>query len=767
MSNKLRAEYKPLSAYCFFSLGYDKEEKLMNNFNIIKRELEFCGRRLYIETGRMAKQANGSVFIRYGDTSILVTATMGKEPSEEQDFFPLTVDYVEKMYASGKIPGGFFKREAKPTTDATLAARLIDRSIRPLFPDGFRNPVHVVVNVLSYDGENEPSEIGVFGASLALMISDIPFHGPIAGVTVGYIENQFIINPSQNELNNLSQLNLAVAGSATSVVMIESAAKELSEEVMLDAVYAGHEEIKKLCALQNDFVAEAGKEKIEVVLQSIPEEIMAKVEADYGSRVAEAAMLFGKQERQDAFDVTEAEMLEKYQAEAENEETYAQNEKWYKAAYEELIRRYVRDSILNKHHRVDGRSLDDIREVTCEIDVLPIVHGSALFTRGETQSLGTVTLGGSSDEQIVDGLETEYKKRFYLHYNFPPFSVGEVGKMGAPGRRELGHGNLAERALIAVMPDKEIFPYTVRVVTDTLESNGSSSQASICSGCLALMAAGVPIKAPVAGIANGLIMEGENYVVLTDIMGLEDHLGDMDFKCAGTRDGITAMQMDIKIEGITKDIMQIALDKAHNARLKILDIMQECIAEPRKELAPTAPRIEAFQVPVDKIGEIIGPNGKMIKSIIEACQVEINIEDDGWVHILSPNQESIRKAKELIKSIIREPEIGEEFEGQVTRIEPYGIFVKILGGTKEGMVHISQMHTSRIGSPEDMVKLGDIVHVKALGMEKGKLSLTMKGVEGNPEPNHNSFKQDRPNRRDDRKGSYHPSGHNNPNYRKR
>ncbi|HPX67652.1 MAG TPA: polyribonucleotide nucleotidyltransferase, partial [Candidatus Syntrophosphaera sp.] len=456
------------------------------------------------------------------------------------------------------------------------------------------------------------------------------------------------------------------------------------------------------------------------------------------------------QERQDAFDNAEAEMLEKYLA--ENEEAYEENEKWYKAAYEELIRRYVRDSILNKHHRVDGRGLDDLRDITCEIDVLPIVHGSALFTRGETQSLGTLTLGGGSDEQVIDGLEVEYKKSFYLHYNFPPFSVGEAGRMGPVGRRELGHGNLAERALTAVLPDKESFPYTMRVVADTLESNGSSSMASICSGCLAMMAAGVPIKAPVAGIANGLIMEGDNYVVLTDIMGLEDHLGDMDFKCAGTRKGITAMQMDIKIEGITKDIMRIALNKANVARNKILDLMHDCIPEPREDLAPTAPRIEAFKVPVDKIGEIIGPSGKMIKSIIEACQVEIDIQDDGTVRILSPNKDSIMKAKAMVKGIATDPEVGEEFEGPVTRIEPYGVFVKILGGVKEGMVHVSQMHTSRIGHPEDMVKLGDIVHVKSLGMDKGKLALTMKGVPGNPEPDPNAPKRERPSNRNDRGG---------------
>jgi len=727
----------------------------MHNFNITRRETDFCGRKLIVETGKMAKQANGSVFIQYGETVVLVTATMSKETAEDQDFFPLTVDYIEKMYAAGKIPGGFFKRESKPSTDATLMARVIDRSIRPLFPEGFRNQVHIVVTVLSFDGVTDPSTMGVFGASLALSISDIPFNGPIASVTVGYIDNQFVVNPHFNEIETQSKLNLTVAGSESSIVMIESAASELSEEMMLDAVFTGHKEIQKLCALQQDFISACGKEKVEVVLDSVPEEIMNKVENAFGAKIAEAAVIFGKQERQDAFDAAEAEMVEMFSQQEDTDlSPWEETERYYKMAFDELIRRYVRDSILRKQHRVDGRGTDDIREITCEIDVLPRVHGSALFTRGETQSLGTLTLGGGTDEQVIDGLETEYKKSFYLHYNFPPYSVGEVGRIGPTGRRELGHGNLAERALKAVLPDKDSFPYTIRIVADTLESNGSSSMASICSGCLALMAGGVPIKAPVAGIAMGLIMEGEDYVVLTDIMGLEDHLGDMDFKCAGTREGITAMQMDIKISGITREIMQIALNKAKSARFKILDIMAECIAEPRSDLAPWAPRIESFKVPIDKIGEIIGPGGKMIKSIIEECQVQIDIQDDGTVRILSPDKESINKAKSIIKGIAVDPVAGDMFEGQVTRIEPYGIFVKILGGTKEGMVHISEMYTGRINHPLDMVKLGDKVQVKTLGMDKGKLSLSMKGVAGNPEPHPDAHREEQQNyhqqNRDDR-----------------
>ncbi|MDD2331421.1 MAG: polyribonucleotide nucleotidyltransferase [Candidatus Cloacimonetes bacterium] len=720
----------------------------MHNFNIIKRNLEFCGKNLCVETGKMAKQANGAILVTYGNTTVLATATMGKTANLESDFFPLTVDYIEKMYASGKIPGGFFKREAKPTTDATLNARLIDRAIRPLFPDGFRNPIHVVINVLSYDGENDPAMAGMLGASLSLSISDIPFNGPIAGVTVGYINDELVVNPTVPDLKTQSKLNLSVAGSDVSICMIESAATELPEHVMLDAVFTGHEEIKKLVAMQKDFIAETGKEKFAPELDLIPEEIMSRVEADFAGKVAAAAIIKGKQERQDAFDAAEAEMIEKYTQELG--ESYTENVRFYANAFHELIRRFVRDSILYKQVRADGRNMDELRDITCEIDILPIVHGSALFTRGETQSLGTVTLGGGSDEQVIDGLEEEYKKQFYLHYNFPPFSVGEAGRMGPTGRRELGHGNLAERALIPVMPDSETFPYTIRIVSDILESNGSSSMASICSGCLAMMAAGVPIKAPVAGIANGLIMEGSDFVILTDIQGLEDHLGDMDFKVAGTREGITAMQMDIKIAGITKEIMKIALDKAHNARIQILDTMKETIAEPREDLAPTAPRIESFKVPTDKIGEIIGPAGKMIKSIIEKAQVQVDINDEGIVRILSPNKDSIDKAKRMIKAIVTEPEFGEKFTGVVTRIEAYGVFVKILDGIKEGMVHVSQMHTSRINHPSDMVKLGDTVNVKVIESEKGKLSLSMKGLEGNPEPDPNApaFRPAPPQNRD-------------------
>ncbi len=731
----------------------------MHNFNIIKKTAEFCGRTLTIETGKMAKQANGAVFMQYGLTTVLVTATMAKEYTEGTDFLPLTVDYNEKMFASGKIPGGFFKRETKPSTDATLNARQIDRSIRPLFPEGFRNAVQIVVNILSYDGINDPNVLGVLGASLALGISDIPFNGPLAGVVVGYVDDAIVVNPTIQQLNETSKLNLAVSGTETSVCMIESAASELSEQVMLDAVYTGHDEIVKLCAFQKEFIAEAGKPKADLKYDLTPPEIMSKVEADYGTMVAEAAVVLGKHERQEAFDKAEEDMLTKYEeADGEN---FKSNLRYYKESFHELIKRFVRQSILYKHLRVDGREMDEIRDITCEIDILPIVHGSALFTRGETQSLGTVTLGGGSDEQVIDSLEEEYKKKFYLHYNFPPFSVGEVGRMGAPGRRELGHGNLAERALKAVLPDGEAFPYTIRIVSDILESNGSSSMATICSGTLAMMAAGVPIKAPVAGIANGLIMEGKDFVVLTDIMGLEDHLGDMDFKCAGTRDGITAMQMDIKIEGITKEIMTIALEKAKIARLFIINELEKTIPTAREDIASTAPRIESFKIPTDKIGEVIGPSGKNIKAVIEICKVEINIQDDGTVKILSPNKEAIDKAKGMILSVVIEPEMNQVYDGVVTRMEPFGAFVKFLGN-KEGMVHVSQLSNVRINQPGDMLKLGDKVTVKVIGNERGKIALSMKGLEGNPQPSEDAIAkgQNPPPRepRNDDRGGYNRGG---------
>jgi len=726
----------------------------MHNFNITKKSFDFNGYTITAETGKIARQANGSVFISQGDTTLLVTATMGKNANEGTDFFPLTVDYVEKMYASGKIPGGFIKREARPSNDATLTARVIDRSIRPMFPEGFRNPVHVVVTILSFDGINDPAMLGLVGASLALTISDIPFHGPIAGVAVGYVDGKPVVNPPIEVLKTQSDLHLSLAGSATSICMIESSANELSEEQMVEAVFAGLEKIKELVQWQVEFAKDCSKEKAVIEYDVIPAEILADVTAKYQDKVTEAALIKGKLARDDAFEAVKEELLETYLNEL-GEEAFTENERNYKNAYEELVKKSVRHAILYKNHRVDGRTLDEIRDITCEIDILPRVHGSALFTRGETQSLGTVTLAGADSMQIVDGLAEEYKKDFYLHYNFPPYSVGEAGFMRGPGRRELGHGNLAETALAPIIPSKEDFPYTIRIVSDITESNGSSSQATICSGTLALMAAGVPIKAPVAGIANGLIMEGNDYVVLTDIMGLEDHLGDMDFKVAGTREGITAMQMDIKIEGITEEIMKEALQKANVARNYILDKMEECIPQPRKDLSEYAPRIESVQVPVDKIGEIIGQGGKTIKSIIEKTGVDINIDDTGMVNILCADKVALDSAKKMIKNIIDMPKYDQIYEGIVSRIEAYGAFVKIMDGFKEGLCHISAMHEDRVAHPEDICKVGDTVFVKLKGIELGKISLSMKGVPGNPEhkPDPNRPKEEPHSGRNDRNDS--------------
>ncbi len=727
----------------------------MHKFNITKKTIDIAGKTLTMETGRMAKQANGSVFITYGGTAVLATATADKEPKEGTNFFPLTVDFVEKMYASGKIPGGFFKREGRPSTTATLNARLIDRPIRPLFPKGFRNGIHVVVTVLSYDGKNDPGTLGILGASAALSISDIPFNGPCASVKVGILDGETVINPTLDQLEE-SQLDLDVAGTKSAVVMIEAGAKEVSEETMMDSIYTGHEIIKDLIAFQEEFVKEVGKEKMEITLDLPADEIIQKIEIDFGDKIREAANIIGKLERSEAVDKLKTAMLEKYAEELGEE--YSEAERFYKMAFDDVFTKFVRVAILQNNHRVDGRGMDDIRDITCEIDVLPIVHGSALFTRGETQALGTVTLGTGRDEQIIDGLADEFKKNYFLHYNFPPFSVGEASFMRGPGRRELGHGALAERAILPMIPSKDDFPYTLRLVSEVLESNGSSSMATVCSATLALMAAGVPIKKPVAGIANGLIMEGKDFVVLTDIMGLEDHLGDMDFKVTGTREGITAMQMDIKIEGITKEIMGIALDKAKTARFYILDKIIETISEPRAELAETAPRIESFKIDPDKIGAVIGSGGKMIKQIIETSGAEINIEDDGTISISSPDKASIQKATEIVKNIVTEPTMNEIYEGTVSRIESYGAFVKFMSESKEGLVHISQLHSGRIAQVEDMLKLGDEVKVKFIGLDRGKYKLSMKGVEGNPQPTKVSEYQKRDNeprtdgRRDSRPG---------------
>jgi polyribonucleotide nucleotidyltransferase len=735
---------------------------------IIKKTFELAGRTLTAEAGKMARQANGSVFLQYGDTAVLAAVTMSKTASDNMDFFPLTVDYVEKMFAAGKIPGGFFKREAKPSTQATLTSRVIDRAIRPLFPDGFRNSVHVVITTLSYDEKNDPRMLGLIGASLALTISDIPFNGPIAAVSVGMFDDVLRVNPFVTDMDD-SKLDLTVAGSEKSVVMIEGGAEEVNEETMMEAIYKGHEVIKELVAFQNDFAAGIAKPKLEVTLKTIPEDLIAQVYEEYGSEVKETTKIVKKLERSERLDEIKKTMLEKFEQELD-EKDYSEKEPQLKEAFKTIVSRFFRDAAVKEGRRVDGRGFDEIRPIRCEIDVLPRVHGSALFTRGETQSICVVTLGSATDEQIIDGLEEEYKKPFFLHYNFPPFCVGEAGFLRGPGRRELGHGALAERALDAVMPTKDDFPYTIRIVSDILESNGSSSMATVCGGSLALMAAGVPIKKPVAGVANGLIVEDGKTIILTDITGTEDHLGDMDFKVTGTRDGITAVQMDIKVEGITKEVMLDALNRSRVSRLSILDIMDKVISAGREELSPYAPRIETIKVDVDKIGTVIGPGGKMIKSIIETTKVSIDINDDGTINIASPDGAAIEKAKAMIHDLVAEPEINEVYEGKISRIEPYGAFVKFMGGCKEGLVHVSQIHYARVENVSDYMKVGDTVMVRYTGSDRGKVQLTMKGVPGNEELNKNikenpGTPSDRPPRddnrdrgRDDRRDRYNKKG---------
>jgi polyribonucleotide nucleotidyltransferase len=722
-----------------------------HDFKIVKKSIEIDGRTITMETGKIARQANGSVIVSCGKTTLLCTAVMGKLGDEMTDFFPLTVDYIEKMYASGKIPGGFFKRETKPSTNATLYARLIDRVIRPLFPDGFRNPVHIVISPLSYDAIHDPGILGIIGASTALMVSDIPFNGPVAGTTVGIIDEQFVLNPAYADLQR-SQLDLNVGGTASSVVMIEAGAKEVTEEKMLAAIYFGHKFISNLCQFQIDFAREVGRAKVEVTLDKIPSDIIDPLDATYGADFKNTNSVKGKLERQHAIDTLAERIIT--EAKAKYGDVYAQHERHIKLSIHDLEKKYVRHAILHEHNRADGRGVDDIRPISIEVGSLPIVHGSALFTRGETQALGCVTLGTADDEQIIDGLDDEYKKNFFLHYNFPPFSVGEAGFMRGPGRRELGHGALAERALEGIIPSKDVFPYTIRIVSEILESNGSSSMASVCVGALALMDAGVPIKAPIAGIANGLIMEGDQFVVLTDIQGLEDHLGDMDFKVTGSRDGITAMQMDIKIEGITQDIMTIALEKAKRSRMQILDYMAEVLPTHRPDIAENAPRIVTIQVDPKKLGEVIGSSGKTIKAIIEQTKVDINIEDSGQIHIASANVEMIERAKELIFSIVTEPDANLWYEGVVTRIEGFGLFVKFMNGYKEGMAHVTQLPVPRGEQVTDHFKVGDPIKIRTIDSgQPGKIALTTKDFGQNPPAGgerRQSFDRDRP-RRDDRR----------------
>ena len=703
-------------------------------------EYEFLGKKIVVETGELAKQANGSVLVRYEDTVILSTAVMSNNVSTA-DFFPLTILYQEKLYSVGKIPGGFIKREGRPSDSATLTARVIDRPIRPMFDENFRNEVQVVNTVLSVDNDYTPEMTALFGTSLALAISSIPFDGPVAGVKVGKIDGVLKINPTVEEMER-STIDLTVAGTINAINMVESGSKEVSEEEMLEALMFGHEHIKELCAIQKDIISEVGKEKITVELASLDPEIVKEVEEDIKSDMVMAIQIKDKLEKYAKIDELKERAITNYTEKHAESETLDSELKQVKKIADNIEGTEVRRLITDEKVRPDGRGMTEIRELSTRKDLLPRTHGSALFTRGQTQALAITTLGALGEHQILDGIMPEDEKRFMFHYNFPAFSVGETGRYGAPGRREIGHGALAERALLQVMPDEAEFPYTVRVVSEVLESNGSSSQASICAGCMSLMTAGVPIKAPVAGIAMGLITEDgtcdSNYTILTDIQGLEDHMGDMDFKVAGTRKGITALQMDIKIKGITENIFREALAQAKTARMEILDVMEKEIAEPRKELSPYAPKIKTMQINPDKIKDVIGRGGEMITKIIlessgvntvnDKDAVKIDIEDDGRVIAYHTDYAIIDKALHMIEEVVREVEIGKVYTGKVVNVEDFGCFVELWPGC-EGLVHVSQLDTKRVDKPSDVVKVGDEITVKATGYDKrGKLNLSRKEV---------------------------------------
>ena len=686
----------------------------------------FAGKPLVVEIGQVAKQANGAVVVRYGESTVLSAAVMSKKMSMG-DFFPLQVNYEEKMYAAGKFPGGFNKREGRPTTDATLTARLIDRPIRPMFAEGFRNEVQVINTVLSYDENASAPMAAMFGSSLALSISDIPFNGPIAGVQVAYIDGDFIINPTA-EQKELSLLELTVAGTKDAINMVESGAKELSEDIMLEALLKGHEAVRELIAFQEEIVAAVGKEKAEVELLQVDADLQVEIIAAYNTDLQKAVQVEEKKAREAATEAVKEEVRAVYEeryAEDENFETIMRD---VAEILEQMEHAEVRRLITEDKIRPDGRRVDEIRPLDAEIDFLPKVHGSGLFTRGQTQALSVLTLAPMGETQIVDGLDPEYKKRFLHHYNFPQYSVGETGRYGAPGRREIGHGALGERALAQVLPSLDEFPYAIRLVAEVLESNGSSSQASICAGTLARMAGGVPIKAPVAGIAMGLISDGSNYTILTDIQGLEDHFGDMDFKVAGTREGITALQMDIKIEGITPQILQEALAQAKKARFEILDLIEATIPEPRAQLAPTAPKIDTIKIDVDKIKVVIGKGGETIDKIIEETGVKIDIDEDGNVSIFSSDQAAIDRAKEIIAGLVREAKVGEVYRGKVVRIEKFGAFVNLFDKT-DALVHISEISWTRTANVADVLEVGEEVDVKVIKVDdKGRVDASMKAL---------------------------------------
>lgn len=703
-------------------------------------ELDFYGRKIVVEHGQVAKQADGAVLVRYGDTVVLSTAVVSKSANLLSDFFPLMVLYQEKLYSVGKIPGGFIKREGRPTDAATLAARMIDRPLRPLFPEDFKNEVQIVNTVLSVDQDNSPELTALFGSSLATCISKIPFNGPVAAVKVGRVDGEFVINPTV-EQSEKSDIDLTVAGTKDAINMVEAGAREASEDDMLEALMFGHEAIKKLIAFEEEVISAIGVEKMEYEKLEITDELRSEVDSIVRDRLDKALRIKDKLEKYSAIDNLEEEVIEKYKS--ENEDTMKPDELKELLTKVALIFHGIeyelfRNIVVKEKTRADGRRMDEIRPLSTDIDLLPRCHGSALFTRGQTQSLATVTLGALGEHQILDGLGIEDAKRFMLHYNFPPFSVGETGRYGAPGRREIGHGALGERALSYVIPSEEEFPYTIRVVSEILESNGSSSQATICAGTMALMAAGVPIKKPVAGIAMGLITHEDDYTILTDIQGMEDHLGDMDFKVAGTRDGITALQMDIKIDGINREILKEALAQAKKARFEILDVIEKQIDKPREDVSKYAPKTEVFMINPDKIKDVIGRGGEMITKIILECSnvntvndinaVKVDLEDDGRVIIYHTDRDVINRTADRIKDIAREVEIGKTYTCRVVSIQDFGIFVELWPGC-EGLIHVSQLDTKRVDKPSDLFKVGDEVIAIATGYDKkGKLNLSRKDL---------------------------------------
>ena len=694
-------------------------------------ETEFAGRHLSVETGEIAKQADGSALIRFGDTVVLATACCADEP-KDGDFFPLTVNYEEKQYAIGKIPGSFLRREGRSGEHATLSARLIDRPIRPLFADGFRNEVQIVATVMSCDPDNTPEMTGLLGASLALCISDIPFDGPVAGVYVGRVDGKFIINPTVEEKEK-SDIDLAVAGTEEAIMMVEAGAAEVPEEEMLDAAMFGFEAIKELCRFQKSIIAEIGKPKREISLYAPDPVIVKDIEDRIGERLVKAISIFDKLERQDAVDALKKEINDDYDSrEYDSERDHNLTMLMVHDIEEKMVAKEVRRLITEEKIRPDGRKVDEIRPLDAQVDLLPRAHGSAMFTRGQTQVIGTTTLGPLSDKQIIDNLTGETSRRFMHHYNFPPYSVGEIGRMGAPGRREIGHGKLGERALSYVLPSEEEFPYTIRCVADVVESNGSSSQASICANCMSLMAAGVPIKGIVSGIAMGLITndpsrspdkETNHYTILTDIQGLEDHFGDMDFKCAGTAKGITALQMDIKIHGVTREVLSEALAQANKARAEIREVIAKAIPAPRAEVSKYAPKMVSFKIDTSKIREVIGKGGETIQGIIRDTGAQIDVEEDGTVTIYHSDKEKLEQAKAIIDGIVREAKVGEIFEGEVTRVENYGAFVNLFGNC-DGLCHVSRLDWKYIEDANDVIKVGDTLKVVVIGIEEGKVKVS-------------------------------------------